>query len=162
MRDRIIEALGLPTSVAVENIDNAQWAHVEELLARSAYSHEDLVQAIRTFVPHSSTAVVGVLNEGVLWASLVVDVDSSGTPLSVTTVDSAAVALHAEMGTAAGAVVAWLHSRRGSCGLGLFFDKPQAEAFLNASNKAAAIRAAAARGGLVLSPVPPALAIALA
>ena len=162
MHDRIIKALALPSTVAVQNIDDVQWAHVEELLARSVCPHEDIVQAIRAFVPHSSTAVVGVLDEGVLWASLVVDVDSSGTPLSVTTMDGSAVELRTDMGAVAGAVVTWLHSRHGSCGLGLFFDKPHAEAFLSASNKAAAIRTAAARGGLVLSPVPPALAIALA
>lgn len=157
------EVLLLRSGLDVRNMDEAQWAHVEQLITQGACSNDDVAHAVRTFVPRGSSAVVGVFAEGGLWASLVVSVDSKGEPSTVATVDGSAVDTRGDMATVSADAVQWVRTRYGSCSLGLFMDKPHAEAFLNASDKSAAIRAAASTaGGLVLSPVPPALAIALA
>lgn len=162
MNVTIVQALALGPGAALQNIDATQYERLEELLEHAAGPVEDLALAVRAFVPGSSSAVVGIFEEEVLWANLVIAVDDSGAPVSVSTVDGAAIELHGAMETVAGKAVEWVHSLYPPCTLGLFFDKPHAEAFLNASDKAAAIRAAAAAGRLVLSPVPPALAMALA
>ena len=148
--------------VAVHDLDEGQWEHVGQLLAKATCSSYDVTRAVRAFVPPSSSAVVGVFEGPVLWASLVVAIDHTAAITSVTTVDGAAVKLHGDMGTVAGDVVRWIHAKAGLCSLGLFLDKPHAEELLNASDKAAAIRTASAAGGLVLSPVSPPLATALA
>lgn len=148
--------------VAVHDIDEGQWEHVGQLLANATCSRDDVTRAVRAFVPPNSSAVVGVFDGDVLWASVVVAVDQAAEITDVTTVDGAAVSLHGDMDTVAGDVVGWIHANRGFCSLGLFLDKPHAEELLNASDKAAAIRTASAAGGLVLSPVPPPLATALA
>jgi hypothetical protein len=162
MLSSVIEALALHPDSETPNVGSAQWAHVEQLLVQAACSGDDLARAVRSFVPRNSTAVVGVVDDGGLWASLMVVVDPSCKPSSVTALDGPSAELHGDLATVAAETVRWVHAHHGPCSLGLFFNKPHAEAFLNASDKAAAIRAASAAGGLVLSPVPSALAIALA
>lgn len=160
MPDNIANALALGPTVALRNIDQTQWANLEALLTEAA--RDDLAVAIRTFISAGSSAVVGIFADNVLWASLVVSVDESGEPASVSTIDGSVPGMGNEMTKAAGEAVKWVQAHHGLCSLGLFVDKMHAEAFLRASDTAAAIRAAAAAGGLVLSPVPPALAVALA
>lgn len=161
MSNTIVDALLLDSSVGLRNIDPAQWVNLDVLLKDT--THDDLAAAVRTFVSAGSSAVVGIFDEYLLWASLVVSVDQSGAPTSLSTVDgSIAETPSGEMTKAAGAAVRWVQAHHGPCSLGLFVDKAHAEAIVRASDKAAAIRTASAAGGLVLSPLPPALAVALA
>jgi hypothetical protein len=161
MNASIVQAFALHTD-ALENLNAAQWANVEQLVQKAGWPEGQAAAAVRAFVPRSSSAVVGVIHEGTLWASLVVTVDGKSSPVSVTTVNGAAVELSGDLAKVAAKAVQWVRVHHGLCSLGLFFEKPHVEAFLDAPDKAAAIRAASAAGGLVLSPVPPALAIALA
>ncbi|GAB3273644.1 hypothetical protein GCM10027449_11260 [Sinomonas notoginsengisoli] len=158
----IAEVLALHPDVEVLNIDGGQWSHAQRLLDGSSALGADFSRAIDAFVRPGSSAVVGVFHKGALWASLVVTVDPAKVLAAVTTADPAQVNLHGDMATVSSDVVAWVRRRLGPCSLGLFFDKPYAEAFLASPDKAAAVRAAATDGALVLSPTPPALAIALA
>ncbi|WP_115787667.1 hypothetical protein [Arthrobacter silvisoli] len=154
------DALLADPGVGRRNIDPAQWANLELLLADAA--RDDLAVAVRTFVSAGSSAVVGVFDNDSLWTSLVVSVDHAGAPEWLSTVDGSVAEAAGDMTKAAGQAVKWVQARYGPCSLGLFVDKKHAEALVRASDKAAAVRTAAAAGGLVLSPVPPSLAIALA
>jgi hypothetical protein len=160
MSDTIAAALSLDPGTSFGNIDEAQWAHLEVLLTSAA--RDDLAAAVRTFVPAGSSAVVGIFDDNTLWASLVVSLDQTGAPVSLTTIQGSVAGAAGDMVKAAREAVRWVQAHFGPCSLGLFVEKVHAEALVQASDKAAAVRTAAAAGGLVLSPVPPALAIALA
>ncbi|GGH98884.1 hypothetical protein ACFFGR_10820 [Arthrobacter liuii] len=160
MPDPIVDAPALDPQAGLRDVDQTQWANLEVLLKDTAPG--DLAAAVRTFVSAGSSAVIGVFNDDRLWASLVVSVDNSGKPASVSTVPGPARESDGDMAKAANEAVEWVQAHHGPCSLGFFVDKTHAEALLGASDKATAIRTASASGGLVLSPVPPALAIALA
>ncbi|MCU1522727.1 MAG: hypothetical protein JWN19_3112 [Arthrobacter sp.] len=160
MSGSIAHAFALDPRFRLRNIQQAQWANLEALLAYAA--RDDLAIAVRTFVAAGSSAVVGIFDDNLLWASLVITVDASGAAACLSTIDGPAAETAGEMTKAAGEAVKWVQAHHGPCSLGFFVDKEHAEALLRASDRAGAIRAASAAGGLVLSPVPPALSIALA
>lgn len=156
------QSLGLPGEVGVGHVDAGQWAHASQLLLESPGWGNDLVRGVDAFVPRNSSAVVGVVQDGALWASLVATADESGALAAVSTVDPEGLHSSGDLAGVSSEAVSWVQAHRGPCSVGLFFDRHQAAAFLKASDKAAAIRAASTAGGLILSPVPPALALALA
>jgi hypothetical protein len=160
MSDPIVHELALDPKAGLRDVDQTQWENLEVLL-KDTPPH-DLAAAVRTFVPAGSWAVIGVFDDDRLWASLVVSVDNSGKPASVSTIPGPARESAGDMAKAANDAVKWVQAHNGPCSLGFFVDKIHAEALLKASDKATAIRTASADGGLILSPVPPALAIALA
>lgn len=129
---------------------------------RLGVSREELIEAARTFVPAGSTIVLGVFADGGLWASLVVTLDEDASVTSVTTVDPSEVNLWGDISTVSSAAVDWVSTKHGVCSLGMFMEKSVAEEFLISHEKAAVLRRAAGNGGLVISPVPPTLASALA
>lgn len=157
-----VQPLRLPSTAAVAGADAGQWANAAQMLLSAPGSDKDLVRGADAFVPEDSSAVVGVVQDGALWASLIVTADGSGSLTLVGTVDPGEIESSGDLASVSSEAVAWVRARHGRCSLGLFFEKAHAEAFLDASDKAAAIRAASTAGGLVLSPVPPALALALA
>lgn len=129
---------------------------------RLGASREDVVEAVKAFIPAGSTIVFGVLADGGLWASLVLTVDERASVTSVTTVDPAEVNVRGDLSAVSSAAVDWVGSKYGDCSLGMFMQRPVAEEFLSSPEKAAVLRRAVGSGGLVISPVPPALASALA
>ncbi|NUU31927.1 hypothetical protein [Arthrobacter sp. C9C5] len=160
MSDNTAYALLVDPSVARRDIDQTQWSNLVLLLEGAA--RDDLAVAVRTFVSAGSTAVIGVFDDNFLWTSLIISVDQAGAPESLSTIDDSVAEAAGEMTKAAGEAVKWVEAHYGPCSLGLFVNKKHAEALVRASDKAAAVRTASAAGGLVLSPVPPSLAIALA
>jgi hypothetical protein len=129
---------------------------------RLGASREETIAAASAFVDAGTTAVLGVFDDGALWASLVLTFADNGTVTSITTADPDEVDLTGPMSTVADAVVDWVRAKHGPCSLGLFLERPAAEAFLVAGDKAGSIREAAKSGALVLSPVSSTLAEALA
>ena len=129
---------------------------------RLGCSRDDIIAATARFIEPSTTIVLGVLDEGSLWASLVLTFDDTHSVASVTTVDPSEVSIDGEIAPVAAVVVDWVRAKHGTCSLGLFMERPAAEAVLEATDKARALREASAAGQLVLAPVPPALARALA
>lgn len=129
---------------------------------RLGATRDQIIAAAARFVEPGTTIVLGVFDQAVLWASLVLTFDSTHSVTSVTTVDPSEVAIEGEMGVTAGAVVDWVREKHGSCTLGLFLQRSAAEKFLAATDKPQALRSASAAGQLILSPVPAALAQVLA
>jgi hypothetical protein len=154
------DALALASHFRLRSVHGEQWANLASLLTEDAV--HDLVAAVRTFVAAGSSAVVCIFDDNVLWASMVITVDTSGGGASVSTLDGPAAEAGGDMTEAAGEAVRWVQTHYGPCSLGFFVTKEHAQALLRASDKAGAIRSASAAAGLVLSPIPPALAIALA
>ncbi|MGH3195288.1 MAG: hypothetical protein ACRDNT_05020 [Streptosporangiaceae bacterium] len=129
---------------------------------RLGASRDDVARAVANFAEGGSTVVFGVFDKGALWASLVLTFDEAGSIVSVTTADPSEVELAGDPAAVAAAVVEWVCAKHGPCSLGLFLEKAAAEILLAAEDKAAALRDASGNGTLILTPVPPAFATALA
>ncbi|MDR6986945.1 hypothetical protein J2Y66_001415 [Paenarthrobacter nitroguajacolicus] len=160
MPDTVADAFALNPRFALGTIHREQWANLALLLTDEAV--DDLAVAVRNFVTAGSSGVVGIFADNLLWAALVITSDESGGAASVSTMDYPAAEADGDMTKAAAEAVNWVRTHHGPCSLGFFVRKEHLHALLLASDKARAIRSASAVGGLVLSPIPPALAIALA
>lgn len=160
MPGTVADALALDSHFKLRKIHRGQWANLALLLTDEAV--DDLAAAVRTFVAAGSSAVACIFDDSLLWASMVITVDKSGGGASVSTLDSLAAKSGGDMNKTASEAVRWVQTHVGTCSLGFFVTREHAQALLCASDKAGAIRSASAAGGLVLSPIPPPLAIALA
>lgn len=130
---------------------------------RLGASRDDVVKAVADYVEGGSTVVLGVFDQGALWASLILTFDQAGSVTSVTTADPSEVDLVGEPAAVAAAVLDWARAKHGPVSIGLFLSRPAAERFLAADDKPAALRAASSDGrSFILSPVSPSLAAALA
>lgn len=161
MPGTVADALALRSRFRLRHVGRAQAANLA-LLLPDEEAVEDLALAVQTFVAPGSSAVVCIFENNVLWASMIITVDESGEAASVSTLDSAAARVGGDMTKTAGEAVNWVQAHYGPCSLGFFIDREHAQALLLASDKAASVRMASAAGRLVLSPIPPNLAIALA
>lgn len=160
MPGTVADALALDSRFRLRNVHLAQSANLALLLTDEAV--DDLAVAVRTFVAAGSSAVVCIFEDNVLWASMIITVDESGGAASVSTMGGPVAQAGGDMAKAAAGAVNWVQAHFGPCSLGFFVDREHAQALLRASDKAGSVRAASAAGALVLSPVPPALAVALA
>jgi hypothetical protein len=156
----VVDTISLASRFGLRNIHGVQLANLESLLTDQAV--DDLAVAVRTFVPAGSSAVVCIFDDHALWTSMIITVDKSGGAASVSTWNGPGPQAGGEMTQAAGEAVNWVQTHYGPCSLGFFTDREHAQALLRASDKAGSVRAASAAGALVLSPIPPDLAIALA
>jgi hypothetical protein len=161
MPGTVADAPALDSRFRLRNVHPAQLANLV-LLLTDEEAVDDLALAVRTFVAAGSSAVVCVFENNVLWASMIITADEAGGAASVSTVDSADARTGGDMTKTAGEAVNWVQTHYGPCSLGFFVEKEYAHALLRASDKAGAVRTASAAGALVLSPIPPALAVALA
>lgn len=129
---------------------------------RLGAARDDVLAAARAFVTSGSTIVLGVFDAGALWASLVLTFDDAGSVTSITTADPEEVDLAGERAEVLSRVLDWVRAKHGDVSIGLFFDRPHAEAFLRAEDKTRALQEAVKADAAVLSPVTSTLAAALA
>lgn len=129
---------------------------------RIGASRDQVIAAANRYIPAGTTVVLGVVDGGALWASLVLTFDENHSATSVTTVDTSEVDVTGDLTTIASRAVSWVRDKHGSCSLGFFLRRTAAEAFLRSTDKAAVVREAASAGTLVLAPVPAQLASDLA
>lgn len=160
MPGSVADTVSLASRFRLHDIHRKQLANLELLLTDQAV--DDLAAAVRTFVPSGSSAVVCIFSDDVLWTSMIITVDEPGGAAAVSTWNSPGAEAGGDMTHAAGEAVNWVQTHYGPCSLGFFTDREHARALLGATDKAGSVRAASAAGALVLSPIPPDLAIALA
>lgn len=128
---------------------------------RLGASRDQVIAAVQRFVEPNSTIVLGVFEEGGLWASLVLSFDDAGSIIRITTADPSEVDLAGPMPEVAERVVDWVRAKTGDCSMGLFLDRVIAESFLDSGVKAVVLREAARTGSVLLSPAPSAVAAVL-
>jgi hypothetical protein len=129
---------------------------------RIGASRDDVIEAVQRFVEPNSTVVLGVFDGGALWASLVLTFDDDRSITYVTTADPEETELEGDREVVAETVLGWVQQKHGPVCLGLFLQKKAAQEFLAAENKVEALRAASARGDLIMRPAPNELVAAVA
>jgi hypothetical protein len=95
-------------------------------------SRDDVEKAARAFVPGGTTAVLGVHDDGGLWASLVLDLDDDHKVTSVTTADPSLVDVTGGREDVLDRLVTWQESTGKTVSLALVLDRAAADVYLSA------------------------------
>ena len=131
--------------------------HVLGLQWRVGADHDEVVAAVKQYVPPASTVVFGVFEGDDLWATLVLGFAADRRVNVVTTVDPSQLAVAQTRSDIADEVVRWVNGRYAPCSLGLFTSLESARAFLESDDKLAFLQVLAEKGDLIANPVPEAL-----
>ncbi|MDR2114317.1 MAG: hypothetical protein LBO75_03445 [Bifidobacteriaceae bacterium] len=115
---------------------------------RIGASHEEVEAVLAAIAKPGGTIVFGVIEAGRLWASLILDIASTGQVGSVTTADPAAVSLVGDPSVALDNLMAWQDSAGKTVAAGLVLTRSWMERFLEATGtqKLALIKQAVAAG----------------
>jgi hypothetical protein len=123
-------------------------------------SYDDILAAVRTYIPPRSTVVLGVFADDTLWASLILGFDTQGRIDFVSTADPDELAT-GDHDQQARALVERADRRHGPCSLGLFTNRENARRWLHRPDKLTGLQELAQQGSLLANPVPEPLARAL-
>jgi hypothetical protein len=124
-------------------------------------NYDDILTAVRTYVPPRSTIVLGVFADKTLWTSLILGFDTESRIDFISTADPDELTT-GDQRQQARELVKWADHRHGPCSLGLFADREDTREWLHRPDKLAGLRELAQRGTLLADPVPEPLAHALA
>jgi hypothetical protein len=115
---------------------------------RLGASHEEIEAAVAAYAKPGQTIILGVIQDGGLWASLVLDIGEGNKVTSITTADPAKVSLEGGPQVVLGRLVAWQEQQGKDVSTALVLGREQAEAFLDAegSEKVSVLAKALASG----------------
>jgi hypothetical protein len=125
---------------------------------RVGATYEDVLAAVKTFVPPNTTVVFGVFTDDTLWASLVLGFDDNKRIINITTADPTELSSTGDWKDKAKELVAWVDRKFTRCSIGLFTDLDNAKEFLRRQDKFTAIKEISEKGKLVGDPLPSPLA----
>lgn len=95
-------------------------------------SRDDIEAAAKALVPAGTSVVLGVHDDGALWASLVLDLDEDHKVTSVTTADPSLVDIAGSRAEVLDRLTRWQESVGKTVSLGLVLDRAAADAYLSA------------------------------
>jgi hypothetical protein len=95
-------------------------------------SRDDIEAAAKALVPPGTTVVLGVHDDGALWASLVLDLDEDHEVTSVTTADPSLVDIAGSREEVLDRLTRWQESAGKTVSVGLVLDRAAADAYLAA------------------------------
>ncbi len=124
-------------------------------------SYDDILTAVRTYIPPRSTVVLGVFANDTLWASLILGFDTESRIDFISTADPDELTT-SDQRQQARELIEWADHRHGPCSLGLFTNRENAREWLHRPDKLTGLRELAHQGSLLANPVPEPLARALA
>ena len=110
--------------------------------------NEAIVLANRWLHPDSSL-LLGVYDEGGIWASLVMSFDSELTIVELTTIDAERVDVHGDLGEVTARAMEWMIENHRPDAAALVWTREAFEKFREAKNKELAVAAALANGTAV-------------
>jgi hypothetical protein len=125
---------------------------------RLGASYEDVLAAVKKFVPADTTVVFGVFTGDTLWACLVLGFDGDKRIVNITTADPTELTSTGNWQDKAKEVVSWANKKFTECSIGLFTDLDSAKDFLRCEDKLAALKRITEKGKLLAEPLPQPLA----